>query len=261
MNWYYADGTNQVGPFDDAALDQLIQNGTVKPETLVWREGMAEWQPLRDARPEAAPLRLKTAVPPPAPQAGAGGTRGGVICAECGKAFPPDEMIRHGNAFICATCKPVFIQKLKEGVRLPGTLEYGGFWIRFAAKFIDGLILGVVFVLGFFAILPLVLKDQGSPSPATVMLQLLLQLGFMVIQGAYQIFFVGKYGATPGKMVAKLRIVNPDGSKIGYGRATGRFFAEILSGLICYIGYLMVAFDDEKRALHDRICSTRVVRT
>jgi len=47
---------------------------------------------------------------------------------------------------------------------------------------------------------------------------------------------------------------------ITYGRATGRCFAEILSGMICYIGYLMAAFDEEKRALHDRICNTRVVK-
>ena len=60
-------------------------------------------------------------------------------------------------------------------------------------------------------------------------------------------------------MLCKIKIVDSSGSKIGYGRATGRFFAEILSGMICYIGYIMAGFDDEKRALHDRICNTRVV--
>lgn len=78
--------------------------------------------------------------------------------------------------------------------------------------------------------------------------------------GIYTIFFNGRYGATPGKMACKLRVVTADGQPIGYGRATGRFFAEILSGIICNIGYIIAAFDDQKRSLHDHICSTRVIR-
>ncbi len=53
MNWYYAAGGQQQGPIDDAQLDALIQSGTVTPDTLVWREGMANWLPLRQARPSA----------------------------------------------------------------------------------------------------------------------------------------------------------------------------------------------------------------
>jgi hypothetical protein len=114
MNWYYADGANQVGPLDDAAFDQLIQNGTIKPETLVWHEGMANWQALSEARPDAPPrLRLR----PEAGQAEAAPAAGALAtCSECGNEFPPDDMIRHGNAYVCANCKPVFLQKLKEGV-------------------------------------------------------------------------------------------------------------------------------------------------
>ena len=36
-------------------------------------------------------------------------------------------------------------------------------------------------------------------------------------------------------------------------------FAELLSGMICDIGYLIVAFDSQKRGLHDHICNTRVI--
>jgi uncharacterized RDD family membrane protein YckC len=54
--------------------------------------------------------------------------------------------------------------------------------------------------------------------------------------------------------------VRPDGEKISYARACGRGFAELVSSIILGIGYLMVVFDEEKRALHDRICDTRVVR-
>ena len=50
-----------------------------------------------------------------------------------------------------------------------------------------------------------------------------------------------------------------DGSKISYQRAFGRAWADILSGMICYIGYIIAGFDKEKRALHDHICQTRVI--
>jgi uncharacterized RDD family membrane protein YckC len=56
-------------------------------------------------------------------------------------------------------------------------------------------------------------------------------------------------------------VVTPSGGKINYGLACGRFFAEIASAMILYIGYIMVGFDEEKRALHDRICNTRVIRS
>jgi uncharacterized RDD family membrane protein YckC len=70
---------------------------------------------------------------------------------------------------------------------------------------------------------------------------------------------VGKYGATLGKMAAKIRVVTADGGKVSYGRATGRYFAKLLSAFTCLIGFIMAAFDEEKRALHDRICNTRVI--
>jgi len=73
-------------------------------------------------------------------------------------------------------------------------------------------------------------------------------------------YFLGKFSATPGKMALGLKVLRADGEMITYPRALGRFFAEFLSSVILAIGYIMAAFDEEKRALHDRICDTRVVR-
>src|SRR6266496_1905513 len=44
MNWYYAEAGQQRGPVSDAELSGLVQAGTVRDDTLVWREGMADWQ-------------------------------------------------------------------------------------------------------------------------------------------------------------------------------------------------------------------------
>jgi uncharacterized RDD family membrane protein YckC len=76
----------------------------------------------------------------------------------------------------------------------------------------------------------------------------------------YVTFFLGGYGATPGKMACGIRVVRSNGEGVSYARAFGRVWAECLSSLIFCIGYIMAAFDGEKRALHDRLCDTRVVK-
>ena len=44
MKWYYAEGGKQLGPIEESELDELVRQGVVRNETLVWREGMAAWQ-------------------------------------------------------------------------------------------------------------------------------------------------------------------------------------------------------------------------
>jgi uncharacterized RDD family membrane protein YckC len=248
MNWYYVEAGQQAGPVDDAQLEALRASGKIQPDTLIWREGMANWAPYSTAKSSG-----------PQPAGGAANTTAAeAVCTECGRIFPVDNMIRYGNAHVCAGCKPIFMQKLAEGAKInTGTLNYAGFWIRFAAKFVDGLILGIPFMIIFFWVI--FSRARSFERGQVNFLPTLLQFGFMLLQMGYQIFFLGKYGATPGKMACGIKVVTSDGGRIGFGRAAGRFFAELLSGLVCYIGYIMVAFDDQKRALHDHICSTRVV--
>jgi uncharacterized RDD family membrane protein YckC len=76
---------------------------------------------------------------------------------------------------------------------------------------------------------------------------------------AYEVYFVSTRGATPGKMALGLKIIRADGSPIPPGLALGRYFAHWISGAILFIGYIMAGFDSQKRALHDRICETRVI--
>ena len=70
---------------------------------------------------------------------------------------------------------------------------------------------------------------------------------------------IGKYGATLGKMACRIKVVTSEGGPVSYMRALGRYFAKQLSCLTLMIGYIMAFFDKENRALHDRICDTRVV--
>jgi uncharacterized RDD family membrane protein YckC len=188
-------------------------------------------------------------------------TAGTALCSECGMELSEDELIRLGDHLVCATCKPFFVQKLREGVNVGGEMVYAGFWIRVGARFIDGIILGIPqFALFFFGIPLFALRSSGISTASYVLTYAIFEFISIGLSIAYPTYFVGKFGATPGKMACGLRVVRPDGEKVSYARAFGRVFGEFVSAVILCIGYLMVAFDGEKRALHDRICDTRVVK-
>ncbi|MGA2867607.1 MAG: RDD family protein [Verrucomicrobiota bacterium] len=270
MNWFYVEQGQQTGPANDDQMAALLRAGKINANTLVWHEGMAEWLPFNRVQSDLKPSGSAPAdggVPPLVSAAASEtGPKAEAVCAECGQMFPIDEMIRHGNARICAGCKPVFMQKLSEGapVLAAGELNYAGFGVRFGAKFIDGLIIGIPLMVVYIAfLLPMMTSARTrNGQPDLGILPFLLQAAMLFANMVYQIFFLGKYGATPGKMACKLKVVTSEGGKISYGRAAGRFFAEMLSGMICYIGYIMVAFDKpQRRALHDHICNTRVVHS
>jgi uncharacterized RDD family membrane protein YckC len=256
MDWYYARERQPVGPVSELEFQSLVNSGMVAFETLVWRPGMEKWQ--RYGSLVAAPAQ--------APGGAAGLYQ---TCAECGRMFPVEDMVRYGAHFVCAECKPVFFQRLREGVPLRGVFAYGGFWNRAAAKFLDYVILwaaGMGFqmvfglALGFGPGMNPVMEPGKGPSSLFFVYFAVMMLVQLAIPISYNTWFLGKYEATPGKMALGLKVIRPSGERITYGRALARYFAEILSYLIIFIGYIMAGFDEEKRALHDRICDTRVVQ-
>jgi uncharacterized RDD family membrane protein YckC len=191
-------------------------------------------------------------------------------CAECGRPVPAADLARFGDVLVCANCKQTYAQKLREGVVAARTVAYGGFWIRFVAWMIDAIILAIissVLQLAFAGSLVRTIPVQPGVSPSAAVLGRfmgtagLLYLLSVAIAACYEGLFVAKLGATPGKMVLSLKVFRPDGSPVAMGRAFGRYFAKLLSGFTLLIGYIIAGFDSQKRALHDMICDTRVVRT
>jgi uncharacterized RDD family membrane protein YckC len=150
---------------------------------------------------------------------------------------------------------------------------YGGFWIRFLARLIDGLISGIVFFilalvigipLGLTAIFTLPrnpsVEDFAPMIPGFILL-ILAVLGFSI---AYEVYFLTNRGGTPGKLALGLRVIRADASDgdqpISVSLAVGRYFANWVTGLIpLNLGYIIAGFDAQKRAVHDHICSTRVI--
>jgi uncharacterized RDD family membrane protein YckC len=265
MKWFYAEGGKQVGPVEESVLDELVRQGVVRDETLVWREGMAAWQ--RHAAVRGGSGNASSAPPPPPAAVGGADTR---YCAECGRPFPASQLTSFGDVSVCGQCQPAYLQR-QQGVG--GTRHYGGFWMRFLAVCIDAIIIGVVSTI---IRLPLTLAMGGmgfglsrNQDPAQVIAALpailsLAGLSFLIqlaLSLAYDVYFLSSRGATPGKMALGLKVIRADGSPISAGLAAGRYFAKILSSLTLFIGFLIAAFDREKRSLHDHICGTRVVYT
>jgi len=249
MSWHYVENGQQKGPVQDVDIERLIAAGAIGPETLVWREGMADWQAYREvSAPSVRGIPTDTS--------GARAASAGAFCGQCGRLFAPEDMLRFEGAYVCAACKPAFFQRLKEGSHFATAWNYAGFKIRLGAKLIDYVILWVAQMA--FALLIAVFFRQASSS--TIAAQIPLMLMQLLFAAAYTCWFLVKFGATPGKMACGLKVITAEGGPITFGRALGRHFAEFLSGMILAIGYIMAAFDKEKRSLHDRICNTRVVR-
>jgi len=139
---------------------------------------------------------------------------------------------------------------------------YGGFWLRVVAAILDQLILvGVGMltggIIGFIA----GLTGNGPNSQAWPAVTVVIQLVGLVIGWLY--FALQESGpkqATLGKRALGIKVTDLSGQPISFGRATGRHFGKIVSGLILGIGFIMAAFTQRKQGLHDMMAGTLVVK-
>ena len=161
------------------------------------------------------------------------------------------------------------------GANPAAPFPYAGFWVRFAAYCIDGLILGIpyglvvmvlIFLFGGFG---LMLRhnaiDQRAAAALAVPMFLGILFAMLIFLGLNWLYFAGMESserqATFGKAAMSLRVTNLEGRRLSFGHATGRFFAKMISGMIPLgIGYIMAGFTEKKQALHDMIAGTLVLR-
>ena len=144
------------------------------------------------------------------------------FCSECGQPRPASELARFGDRLVCPDCKNNYVQKLREGVAPAMAVTYGGFWIRFVAVLIDGIILYIANSIVEFAVIGrAAIPNAATPDDALAALPRvgLSWLISMAIGCAYETFFIAKMAATPGKMAVGLKVIRPDGSPVSVGRA------------------------------------------
>jgi uncharacterized RDD family membrane protein YckC len=144
--------------------------------------------------------------------------------------------------------------------------QYGGFWRRVLAYIIDALILGIVggIISALFLGSAAGLSSLTAGSDETAALTG-AALGFQAVSFVmnwlyFAIMESSTMQGTLGKKALGMIVTDLDGNRIGFGRATGRYFAKILSALILLIGFLMVAWSSRKQGLHDLIASTLVYK-
>jgi uncharacterized RDD family membrane protein YckC len=154
----------------------------------------------------------------------------------------------------------------------PMAWRYGGFWIRFGARFIDGLIFMVPVLIFIAVLMPNLIRARGqvpvAPNPAFAAFGFLTFIvAFFLAVGCYEIMMLKYRSATLGKMACGLKVIRSDGHNLSWGVCFGRFFMwnVVISGIpylnsvLMLVSSIMLGVDDEKRALHDRVCDTRVI--
>jgi uncharacterized RDD family membrane protein YckC len=126
--------------------------------------------------------------------------------------------------------------------------KYAGFWIRVLAAIIDGLLMAAVSWL--------ISRGKSADSMFSGVNFVSAIIGWLY----YSLMESSAKQATLGKMVVGIYVTDESGKRISFARATGRYFAKVLSAVILLIGFIMVAFTQKKQGLHDMLADTLVVK-
>jgi uncharacterized RDD family membrane protein YckC/phage FluMu protein Com len=143
---------------------------------------------------------------------------------------------------------------------------YAGFWLRFVALIVDGflmlLILIPILLVVMFSISGGITEDQlEALENMDPLLEFMINLGSFFAMWPYYAFFESSsLQGTPGKRLLRLKVTDLEGRRISFLRASGRYFGRLPARMICYIGFLMAAFTDQKQGLHDKMSGCLVVR-
>lgn len=210
-------------------------------------------------------------------------------CYKCGLKLPEEATIPAKPAKVCLGChtsnSPTSEYCYKCGLKLPEEAtvpgEYSipaGFWVRFASFLIDNILViigSLVFTLLLVAIIFTIFPNlagkyavdeytwdailTASGRPAT-WLDGAIFVCFLVFGIAYFTITIGWKGQTLGKLMLGLKVVKTDGSRAGFFRAFIRSWGYVLCIVSIGIGFLMIAWNDQKRGLHDFISNTKVIK-
>lgn len=152
-------------------------------------------------------------------------------------------------------------------------VAYAGFWLRFVAIIIDGILVGIVSAPFRIAILAMLGMHTGGlfgtargedPAALIAMLFPIIMISVAISGTINWLYFAfcesSSWQGTLGKKALGLQVTDLEGNRISFGRASGRFFAKIISGMILMIGYIMAGFTAKKQALHDMIAGCLVIK-
>jgi len=143
---------------------------------------------------------------------------------------------------------------------------YAGFWRRFLASLIDGILVSVacsqlnqVLNLILAQVIEVEDTEAGLWRFLAVWLAASLALCLVLNWLYYAVMESSPWQATLGKRALGMVVTDLAGNRISFGRATGRLFARFISGIPLWLGYLIQPFTARRQALHDIIAGTLVV--
>jgi len=253
-NLFVVLGDSARGPVPAVFVDDRVERGLWPARLSVADVGSNEWRTFAAAAPPAA------VVAEPVPEFDPNASRG----RDSAHSYKPTSQADAGHR-LAAVAAPT----AGAPQRLPaGEAIHAGFWRRCAAMIIDGVLVGIV-VAAVQAALGLGVLGAGlsgmSTDPAgglMAMVGAVLLLSALAFVGQWLYFALFESGpaqATPGKMALGIQVTDEHGGRIGFGRASGRWFGKIVSGMVFYVGFLMAGFGSHKQALHDMMANTFVV--
>jgi len=231
------------GPFTRSEVADRLNRGEYTLESLAFVEGLNQWTPLRD-------VLTKVDGVAPARQPAAFATAPASTASPTAFAASPAAAAQITPAYSYATT-----------MQPPDHLVYAGFWLRFVALLIDTVI---IIPLTFPYIGVFIFVSSVDNETLKVIGGILLILCWLLVFVGQWLYFAmlesGKSQATVGKRVLGLQVTDRQGVRVSFGRATGRFFAKLISALPFDIGFMMAGWTQRKQALHDMIADTLVVR-
>lgn len=280
--WYYADVSNtRQGPITTPALLQLRQQGALGDETLLWRDGLDGWTPLRtlahelgSAEPSVAPVAPPTtadgwALEPVAPQTIETAERADDTWrpASDDRMSPPSTTVSDAASPYTPPAAPV---ARAATVVHGGDVVDAGFLKRAAALFLDSLLVTAVYYGVLIAAMVLFglggtlgrMGAAGTPDFGIggILLMVVIYLAWPVVSALYYVLMESSSRqATLGKMAVGIKVTGLDGGRIGRGRAFGRWASHLLAYVTLCIAYLVALFTDRKQGLHDMVAGTYVV--
>jgi uncharacterized RDD family membrane protein YckC len=143
---------------------------------------------------------------------------------------------------------------MEQAINHPDTsVIYAGFWIRAAAFIIDLLIAGAAAGIISRILFGNYIYENPGNDPGQGAVSLLVNWVYFAWQES------SAKQATIGKMAVGIKVCTENGERLSFANATGRYIAKILSTIILFIGFLMVAFDKKAQGLHDRLAKTLVI--
>lgn len=282
--WYYSNAAKQPnGPVGIAQLKEAIHAPGWYERALIWRDGWPQWRPWKEVAAELGiplPVHAEVTAPPPRAAAPAPAPvpapRPQASPLAATEIYPAPAAVQAATPAATPPRPPVSGQRPvapapASTAALPDAIPesemvYAGFWRRFVALLIDGLLLTIIIVpilaISGAILTPMMMAGaiNGEPSMGP-MIALIAINGFMSLLGAFYFVFFERSasGATLGKRLIGIRVVDKEGRRIGFGRAIGRLLGKIVSGMPLYLGYVMAGFTGRKQALHDMIAGTLVI--